>query len=374
MIDLDKMRGQLVRFHGLTGTDASATLYYDETNNIRKLHIEQGGLNVAELNVFVLGGIVHSGHPRLIDLSPLREAMWIQKTASEIKLKHVAPGVFPDILRSTKLTTLLRWISDNDLLIHYQALDPFFWSVVDIVDSLLHKIGDTMLIHGHGVLKSDLTEILRAEFDATIDLFHRHSYPSLLPEGRDPFLRELITMVHRSRVRLREPHAAILERLLRKGLEVDGLDFIEDNVPLRLIGEFSTFYVSRIALFNNADHILDMEDTIRERIQAMTLTRGGVPATNFRFVDSKSEPGVQLSDVVVGLLGKMHSYFTRAQLDEVAEVRAGLAGVSLENAERLRDCIARSHDANAAYLNHIMSGHHHLKLDCFLRFSDGAFV
>jgi hypothetical protein len=74
-----------------------------------------------------------------------------------------------------------------------------------------------------------------------------------------------------------------------------------------LIDDFSSFYVSRIALFNNAVHILDMEEQIRDRLQAMALTRGGIPPANFTFVDSKTEPGIQLSDVVVGLLGNLRS-------------------------------------------------------------------
>lgn len=373
-MDLDKLRKQLVQFNGPTGTETPATLYYDETNNIRKLHISERGLNVANLNVFVLGGIVHMGRPRRLDLTSLRDAMRIQKNASEIKFKHVAPGTFPDLLRSTNLTTLLNWISDNGLLIHYQALDPFFWSVVDIVDSLLHKIGDPMLIRGHLVLKSDLTEILRADFADTIDLFHRYSYPSLSPESRAPFLNELIASVKRTHVPLRTAHAEILGQVLRKGLDLDGLIFIEDNAPLRLIDDFSSFYVNRIALFNNAVHILDMEEQIRDRLQAMALTRGGVPATNFTFVDSKTEAGIQVSDVVVGLLGKMHSYFTQTRIQDVSSLRASLTGVSLANAELLRDCIARSDDANAAFLNHVMSAHDLPKLDCFLRFTDGAFV
>jgi hypothetical protein len=71
---------------------------------------------------------------------------------------------------------------------------------------------------------------------------------------------------------------------------------------------------------------------------------------------------------------KLHSYFTQTRLQDVASLRADLTGVSLANAELLRDCIARSHDANTAFLNHVMSAHDLPKLDCFLRFADGAFV
>jgi hypothetical protein len=39
------------------------------------MHIEAGRLNVAKLNVFVLGGVVHEGGTRAIDIQPLREAI-----------------------------------------------------------------------------------------------------------------------------------------------------------------------------------------------------------------------------------------------------------------------------------------------------------
>jgi hypothetical protein len=358
----------------VNNTDEILTFYYDETNNIRKLRIDGGKLNVPERNVFVLGGVVHEGTPRPIDLTLLRKAMWIQPTAKEIKLKHVAPGAFPNLLRSPKLTTFLRWILDNNLLIHYQAMDPFFWSVVDIVDSVLSKIDDPMLIAGHTVLKSDLTEILRADFDTTIEIFNRYSYPDLSPTDREPFLRELLAVVQRSTVRLPESHALILKQTLRRGLQMDDLVFIENNAPHQLIEEFSNFYITRIALFNRANHILDAEPTVREQVSAMNPTRSGAPAVNFRFVDSKAESGIQLADVVVGLLGKTHSYLTQSHLDDVANTRNGLTGISLQNIELLRDCIDRANNANRAYLNHITSQHHYPKLDCLLRFADGAFV
>ncbi len=137
MIDIDELRDSGIRLHGLTKADGVYTFYHDETNNIRKLHVEAGRLNVAELKVFVLGGVVHEGAPRPIDIQSLRDAMRIQKSAHEIKLEHVARGNFLDVLCSTKLTTFLRWIADSGLLIHYHDLDPLYWSSADIIDSIV---------------------------------------------------------------------------------------------------------------------------------------------------------------------------------------------------------------------------------------------
>jgi hypothetical protein len=62
--DIDELRDTQIRLHGLTKADCVYTFYYDETNNIRKLHVGAKGFNVGTLKVFVLGGIVHEGSPR----------------------------------------------------------------------------------------------------------------------------------------------------------------------------------------------------------------------------------------------------------------------------------------------------------------------
>lgn len=372
MVDIDEFRGSQIRMYGLTNADRSYTFYHDETNNIRKLHVDARGLNVAELKVFVLGGVVHDGLPRHIDIQPLRAAMRIQKTAPEIKLEHVAKGGFLDLLRSAKLTIFLRWITDNGLMIHYQELDPLYWSIVDIIDSILSKLRDRALYQHHALLKSDLAEVLRSNLPATINLFHRYGYPDLGPQNRKPFLNELIALLEHYSDVLPAPNAMVLKDVLKAGRGLDSLDFIEGYPPNMLIDDFSTFYQGRIAIFKHATHVLDMEPSIQERFQQTPLTSGGKPVTHYRFADSKAEPGIQLADIVVGVLAKMHSYFTETPPDEVAADRAALTGTSLQNVEHLRDLLAASHDANIAFLHHISSMRDLNKLDLFLRFQDGA--
>ncbi|RQH13591.1 hypothetical protein [Bradyrhizobium sp. RP6] len=105
-------------------------------------------------------------------------------------------------------------------------------------------------------------------------------------------------------------NAMILRSVLRAGRSLKTLDFIEGYPSNLLIEEFSTFYLARIAVFKHSSHVFDMEDNIRDLLLKSPLTSNGQPVTNFRFADSMHEPGIQPSDVVVGVLGKMHSYFT----------------------------------------------------------------
>ncbi|MCP3441998.1 DUF3800 domain-containing protein [Bradyrhizobium sp. CCGUVB14] len=372
MVDIDEFRDSQMRMYGLAKVDESYTFYHDETNNIRKLHVAAQGLNVAELKVFILGGVVHNGAPRPIDIQPLRAAMRIQKTASEIKLEHVAKGGFLELLRSAKLTTFLRWITDSGLMIHYHELDPLYWSIVDIVDSILPELRDPALIHYHALLKSDLAAILRSDLPATIVLFYRYRYPGLAPESRRPFLDELIALLDYYGAALPAQNAIVLKNVLKAGRRLESLNFIEGYPPHMLIDDFSTFYMGRIAIFKHSTHVLDMEESIQDHFLKTPLTSGGVPVRHFRFADSKAEPGIQLADIVVGVLGKMHSYFTETPRDEVAADRANLTGSALQNSELLRDLLAASHDANIAFLHHVSSMHDLDKLDLFLRFEDGG--
>lgn len=367
LIDIDEIRNPQIKFHGLSKADMAYTFYHDETNNIRKLHIAAQGLNVAEPDIFVLGGVVHDGPPRPLDILPLREAMRIQQSADEIKLKHVAKGDFLELLKSDKLTTFLKWISDNGLVVHYQALDPLYWSLTDIMDSILDGLGEPSLTQHHIMLKADLATLLRANLPQTTNLFYRYNYPGLAAEARKPFLDELLEMLERSDDVLPEFNAMMLKGMLQAGRNLPSLDFIEGFTPLLLIENFSAFYLTRIAVFKYSNHIIDMEDSIRDEIEAMKLSSDGKPVTHYRFADSKSEPGIQVSDIVVGLIGKMHSYFMQTPRDDVAEVRASLIGTSLKNVDLLRDLIDASHKENIAFLNHVSSARDIDKMSLFLR-------
>jgi hypothetical protein len=373
LIDIDEIRNAQIETYGLSKADESHTFYHDETNNIKKLRLDAQGLNVAEPAIFVLGGVVHDGAPRPLDIQPLRDAMRIQKSADEIKLKHVAKGEFLDLLKSDKLTTFLKWIPDSGLVVHYHALDPLYWSLIDIMDSILYRLGNPRLVEVHAVLKADLATLLRANLPATTSIFFRYNYPDVAPENRKPFLDELLRMLECSDGVLPEFNAMMLKGMLQAGRSLPSLDFIEGFTPHLLIGNFATFYLNRIAVFKYSSHILDMEDSIRDEIQAMKPSSNGVPVTHYRFADSKSEPGIQVSDIVVGLIGKMHSYFAQSVRGEVAEVRASLSGTSLKNAELLRDLIDASHEANIAFLHHVASIGDIDKMNLFLRNSGSVY-
>lgn len=56
-IDVNAVREPTIALNRLTRADDVYTFYYDETNNIRRLHITADGFNVKEPMCFVLAWI-----------------------------------------------------------------------------------------------------------------------------------------------------------------------------------------------------------------------------------------------------------------------------------------------------------------------------
>ena len=190
MIDVNEIRDLVISLHGLDHADEIYTIYYDETNNIRRLLVTPNGLNVQEPRCYVLGGIAHKGSTRDLGVEILRSTLKIQESAYEIKLKHLGKGDFVDLLGSTKVAMFLEWILSEGLFNHYQVLDVIYWSIVDIVDSILAKVENRNLLLYAAALKNDLYEILRYDLNCTVQLFKRYSYPDVGRERRVPFVNE----------------------------------------------------------------------------------------------------------------------------------------------------------------------------------------
>ncbi len=366
MIDVDEIRRAHISAHGLKGADDVRTFYYDETNNLKKLRVREYGFNVSEPGVFVLGGVAHTGDRKPLDVQTLRQKLRIQPSAQEIKLKHLAKGDFLIALESKKLTTFLEWAQRSDLTLHYHALDPIYWSIVDIIDSILFGANEVQLFQHHLLLKADLARVLRRDLSTVADIFLRFDYPSIAAERRKEFLDEVLRLLEHNQHSLPEFNYMMLKGVLQMGRGLQSLEFIEGFTPHELIETFSIFYLTRLAVFKTSRHILDMEDTIRDEIEELQPRSEGAPLNNYSFVDSKSDVGVQISDILVGLLGKMYSYFATTPLSQIESDRVSLSSQSRRNADLLREMIDSSHAASIALINHVMSVHDVAKMNAFL--------
>jgi hypothetical protein len=355
MIDVNLIRDPEIRMNGLEGADKAYRLYYDETNNIRRLHVTPDGLNVKDPKCFVLGGIGHHGSARDLDFASLRSSLRLQKSTNEMKLEHLGRGDFLQLLQSAKVETFLRWIIEANLFVHFQALDAIYWSIVDIVDSIITEEGSVELIMAAPLLKDDLYTVLRDDLDGLVDIFQRYTYPNVRSDKRRFFVRELRDLAEARRGLLAPFNFQILKGVLEMAAKLESLPFLEDETSNVLIDEFSAFYIKRICLFKNSTHVLDIEETIAARLNAETFLDGARPMRNYRFVDSKQEPGVQIAEAIAGLLGKCFTFVNQTPLVELHEARSRFSAMQTRNLAHMADILDRSIAENAAFASYVLS-------------------
>lgn len=350
VMQIDRLRARLVP---LRNWDQPVRLYHDETNNIRRLTLGELGLNAPDNRTFAIAGVALQPGREIDGWPQLRRLLQVQPSAPEIKFEHLAKGRYEDALASRKLASFLQWLLDQDIMIHYSAMDPVYWSILDIVESL--QADGRLPIHAfHGELKSELHHAAIQDLPGFMALLHGFHYPDVPRDQVPPFLEAVLAFVHGHVPQDRSAATWLLRQALRQAVRLPSLalSFLHDNEPGALIDDFSGRFLHRIYVFKNASHVFDRE-TFVERVLAPLELREGARRLDYRFADSKAEVGVQLSDVVAGLIGRHFSYLRDHSLSELMRRRDGFTEVQRGSLARLRALIDRS-DAFSEGLFHML--------------------
>ena len=368
MIDVNSIRDPAIALSGLTGVDRDLTFYYDETNNIRSLLLTPEGLNVRTPQCFVLGGVVFTGKAPNLDFEDLRSAFGLQKSSLELKLEQLGKGDFLSLLNAPRIGQFLEWLSASGAFAHYQVLDPLYWSLVDVVDSIITEDGNVQLMMIAPLLKNDFYTLLREDVEGTAELLGRYSFPDVGRSRRRAFVAELRDLLLARADLLPDFNYQMLKGLLHIAAGLESLPYLEEENPNVLIDGFGHFYLHRIALFKNATHILDIETTIQTYLASLDLQDGATPLRNFGFVESRAAPWVQVSDALAGLLGKLFSYALHTPAEEIAEVLAALNARQHATLETLKGILDRSLEECPAFAHYVVSVEDHQRRVAILGF------
>ncbi|MET2831164.1 DUF3800 domain-containing protein [Mesorhizobium shangrilense] len=355
MTDVNDLRDPMIALHGLEKVDHAYTIYYDETNNIRRLHVRADGLNERDPKCFVVAGVAHKGPTRPIPIETLRSALKIQASAKEIKLKHIASGSFLDVLATPKLTAFLDWLSNEELYAHFSILDPLYWSTVDIVDSILAESGEVALYPLNRPLKNDLYAILRHDYDHVVDVFQRYTYPDVGSARRREFIAEIQDLLVQRGSLLPAANRNMLHGLLQIAADLDALPFLEDETANVLIETFGPFYLERVSMLKNASHIFDAEEGIQAYLDSLRLMDGNRPLSNYRFATSHDETGIQLSDVLAGVIGKFFTYICLTGNNDLIRDRHNLSAQQKRALQLLAALLDRSVTENSVFAHYVIS-------------------
>lgn len=370
--DLGPLRNDLIRMFGLEGTDLDYTFYYDETNNVRRLYLTEGKLNIIAPDCFVLGGIVHARQPRSLDIAGLHKALGLQATTTEMKVKHIGKGDFLALLGTDRFGALFDWLESEGLHLHYEAIDILYWSIVDVIDSIISDPSAGFLAAIAPQLKNSLYDLLRDNVVGTAELLGRYGYPNVGPSRRAQFMGELLDLTEFRQDRIDPFSYEMLKGVLRMGAKMERLAYLEDETPNVLIQSFGPFFVNRIVTFSEATHILDREVAVERYIAGHDFQLHGKPLSNFRFADSTSEGGIQVSDLLSGILGKFFTYANRTTFEEISVDLARLPAGSRRNLAKFARHMDGATDACAAFAHYILSWEDQRRASLILAWGQGV--
>ena len=351
-LDWPVARDRMIRAHGIKRADDRFTFFYDETNNIRKFSLTEDGTNVPEHKNFVLGGIVLEGKEALPEIASLREALGLQDSAPEVKFRHVASGGFEAVLASPKMTRFLAWLTDRQLALHYSSINIVYWSLVDIVDSILASRQFDDFSPFRREMKNELYRIASFDKSAFLALLRSFGYPNIQRDKVADFISYVGAFLDRHDRQGGNLAALMLKDLIRKARTLDELPFLVDNDADVLIESFSSFFTLPVLLFENAAHVFDREIQVERSLNAAGFKQRAQDI-DYRFSDSKAEPGIQLADVMVGLIGRYQDFVETHRLPELLARRKAWSAAQVQAFTLLRGLIDHSDEVSNGFVHRI---------------------
>lgn len=107
--------------------------------------------------------------------------------------------------------------------------------------------------------------------------------------------------------------------------------------------------------FPYSQHTFDEEMQIAEKMQNIQFVFNGRNLDHFKFVKSHTNRYIQISDVIVGLLGKMFSYFDANSLCDIYIKSMRISKQAKENVRKIAKLIDRSDRKSSLLIKNVNS-------------------
>jgi len=289
----------------------SCHFFYDESNNIRKLWLAENDFNAPVDSDFVLGGVMNFGTTCTANVDELKNELCLQKSAKEMKFKHISHSKdFLGCLSEPKVKTFLAWLYQSDLYVHSSNINNLYWAIVDIVDT----IEERGYIPFNFQMKNELYKVARSHYDDFYQLLVQNNYPNIAAENFKSFYQSIIELVDAMAYEL-PFELEFLRQGLKSASKQSDLVFLQDNPDRTVIDSYFHFYLRPIGVLSSAQHVFDNEYQIQEQFNKYELLYNDKKADNYCFVNSVDNPFIQVSDCIVGLLGKYYTYINGIDID-----------------------------------------------------------
>ena len=348
----------------LYGVDEEYVFFYDETNNVRKFWITDDGLNQKPTN-FLLGGLVHKKSTPITGIEELITSLHIQKSATEIKFNQLATGSYLGVLNSKRIQTILGWLNEKDIFIHYNKLNLLYWSLVDIIDSVWDEPDLRQYMPYVIQIKGELFNLANADLDRFVPLLKKYRFPNVKRAEIKAFMLEISEHLDSVAKKPLTDISELVLMMLQKASNLEEPPFIIDNKDDILIEDFHGHFLRSLYIYPTSTHIFDHESEVQQDF-AKTQVQFKGKVVDYSFVNSQDSIEVQLSDGICGLLGCHFNFLEEKTFKELIEIKEKLNPRQKETLYLLQQLIDKSNSQSNGFLHRISAMDSDYKNDFFL--------
>ena len=368
----------LGNLQGIAFCDKKVSFFYDETGNCGNFTINEMGVNdpTALCHDFILGGISYLGENCPADPDELFKDLKLK--SNELKFRHINRDKdFMTFMGSYRLTIYLDWLCNNDFYVHYATINNLYYALVDMVDSLWESQPQFIFSFEWILqLKSALYYFCLEHLDDCLKLLYKYHYPNIRKEKTEEFCHDFCAYIQINNVETTEQGFLIecFRQMLKYAGKQGELIFLHENEDNILIDGYYGLYQQRCYTYKNSFHHFDFEKVIVRKMKENPLFEGDNLFINYDFLDSKQNKMIQVSDVFVGLLGKLFYFLDNITYEMINSLKTNSNKEALSNFAKIFKLIDRSekfHKTMVLNINDIrMINHRMLKLKCITELSD----
>ena len=242
------------------------------------------------------------------------------------------------------LKNFLDLILEQRWVVHFGAVELFYYAIVDIVDSIMDV--DTDIYQ----MKNELYRILRHDISMTQQIMVEYEYPNVSDKNKKDFLNACIRVLDNYIADTGRANELTYKLRLDFQLaqEKAELSFIQDEDTGSLMQGFFQFYLRPIYMFKNSQVIMDEELSIQDKLKSYCLSLDGTTLENYQFVNSKENVMVQLSDVMMGIIAR-YLRFVNTNIDNIDNVVSKFDANQLASLYLLNNILDISVSENPAF-------------------------
>lgn len=188
--------------------------------------------------------------------------------------------------------------------------------------------------------KNKLFRFTISHYQKVYEFMFRFNYPNVKEEYGKDFCQELLNMIS---IDCKDSFPLeYLSKCLEKAQNSNELIFLKGNEDSVIIDNYYLFYLRPVNLFRNSFHTFDIECKIKEEIEKYDFYIGTRRTDNYIFVNSKEDPLVQVSDCIVGFLGKYFIFINELELSDISNICEKMSDVQKDTLSLFARLIIKS--------------------------------